>query len=36
MVLPTQFGFIVNLKTARELAIRIPPSLLLRANRAIE
>ena len=36
VVLPTKFDFVVNLKTARELAIRIPQSVLLRADRVIE
>jgi putative ABC transport system substrate-binding protein len=36
VMLPSQFEFVVNLRTARELAIGIPPSVLLRANRVIE
>lgn len=36
VMLPTQFDFFVNARTANELAIRIPESVLLRANRVIE
>jgi putative ABC transport system substrate-binding protein len=33
---PTKFDFIVNLKTAKQLGLTLPPNVLARANRVIK